>query len=162
MENPHRIFFSFTIISRASGEEKKRYSVLMGQTVQTLKSPSRVEHFDFAIIPATETFFFYSSTDRMGWSRGRPLLDLMILLHRRKKCTVLLPEILLHVLQVFGIFRHSRSASVICLTRENHFQSDFYFFIITGPHKESFSRRFLEARIASFDWELWSLPFYFF
>lgn len=55
MENPHRIFFSFTIISRASGEEKKRYSVLMGQT---LKSPSRVEHFDFAIIPATETFFF--------------------------------------------------------------------------------------------------------
>lgn len=56
----------------------------MGQTVQTLKSPSRVEHFDFAIIPATETFFFYSSTDRMGWSRGRPLLDLMILLHRRK------------------------------------------------------------------------------
>lgn len=86
----------------------------------------------------------------------------MILLHRRKKCTVLFPEILLHVLQVFGIFRHSRSASVICLTRENHFQSDFYFFIITGPHKESFSRRFIEARTASFDWELWSLPFYFF
>jgi hypothetical protein len=48
--------FSFTIISRASSGEEKRYSVLMGQT---LKSPSRVEHFDFAIIPATETFFFF-------------------------------------------------------------------------------------------------------